>query len=116
MERPIIKDEKAKAYISFLEHRLDNYEKSPYLKSYLSLLFQINHWNEQLNENPINIFADKEAKEFDRAHKYFTEQRPYFEQLDYLRKLMNPDDEKAISEKLKYANLPLAEKMALNNK
>jgi len=97
--------------IKELEERLSVYERSPYKESYMALLTQINDWNEQLTENPINLFADNTSKEFDRAHKYFTEQKPYFEQLEYLRKLMNPDEIKEVDKAM-----GVAEKLAMNGK
>lgn len=116
MDRPVnIKDKSVVLYIEYLETQLNKFTNSPYSNSYLSLLFQIENWNKQLTDKPIDLFKDKEAKEFDRAHKFFTEQKPYFEQLDYLRKLMLPEEQKEIDKKAKENNLGIAEKLALKN-
>jgi len=116
MNKPQIKDKEVAKYVEYIESRLMVYEKSPYKDSYLALLNQINNWNRQLNTTPIDLFADSSQKEFDRAHKFFIEQKPYFEQLEYLRKLMTPLEQKEVAEKEKIKNLGIAEKIALGVK
>lgn len=109
MKRPAnIKDKTVLQYVGYLEGRISKYEKSPFLKSYLTVLGQINDWNDQLTikkeettdgektHGRINLFADASSKEFERAHKYFTEMKPYFEQLEYLRKLMTTDEKEQV--------------------
>jgi len=122
MKRPQIKDKSALAYIEYLEDRLQLYEKSPFVKSYLTVLGQINDWNDQLTIKKIetsegdkflgkiNLFADASSKEFDRVHKYFTEMKPYFEQLAYLRKQMTTEEKNELTKELK----PLSEDSAEN--
>jgi len=101
MERPIsIKDKEAIKYIEYLESELQRFKSSPYKDAYLSLLNQLNNWNNQLLEKPIDLFGEATDKSFERAHKYLTEQKPYFEQLDYLRKLMTPDQVKDVDKKI----------------
>jgi len=116
MEKPIIKDKVVQAYVDELEEKLRKYEESPYCNSYLALLYQIEAWNSQLVDTPIDLFGDRENKEFDRAHKFFTEQRPYFEQLDYLRKLMTPETQIELQKKIKNQKLGMAEKLAMKAK
>ena len=49
MERPIsIKDKEAIKYIEYLESELQRFKSSPYKDAYLSLLNQLNNWNNQL--------------------------------------------------------------------
>ncbi len=125
MKRPAsIKDKSILSYIEYLEDRLSKYEKSPYVKSYLTVLGQINDWNDQLTikkvivegmgeqtVGKINLFADSSSKEFDRVHKYFTEMKPYFEQLAYLRKLMTTEEKEEVNSNEKK---PLSEESAEN--
>src|SRR5690242_20194189 len=124
MKRPLIKDKSILSYIEYLEDKLSKYEKSPYVKSYLTVLGQINDWNDQLTIKKVNVegigeqtvgrvnlFAEASSKEFERAHKYFTEMKPYFEQLAYLRKLMTTEEKEEVNNNEKK---PLSEESAEN--
>ena len=115
MDKPKgIKETKALEYIEFLEKRNALYENSPYKESYLALLNQLDHWNSQLMDAEINIFGEATEKGFDRAHKFFSEQRPYFEQLEYLRGLMTAEEIKAVDETRKLKKGSAAEKYIFN--
>lgn len=116
MERPIIKDKGALAYVEYLENRLKVYEQSPYVSSYLSLAQTIDNWNKQLFEHQINILNVEDKPKFEMAHKFLTEQKPYIEQLEYLRKLMTPEEQREIAKKKSIENVGVAEKMAMNGK
>ncbi len=116
MEKPIIKDKEALKYVEHLEKRLETYEKSPYLKTYLTLVRQIENFNEQLTKRNIDLFSDKEDKSFDRTKWYFDNMLNLNKQLDELRKLMTPEERKEAEEKAKIDNLRIAEKIALGVK
>jgi hypothetical protein len=88
-------------YINYLEDELSVYKDSPYEDSYIALRTKITEWNEELRTKAISLFADKDQKEFDRAHKFFSEQKPYFEQLKYLRIEMGPQKTESADRKLK---------------
>jgi hypothetical protein len=141
MERPPIKDKAALAYVNYLEEKLSKLESSDYVNTYYTIAAQIRSFNEQLTINMdedivknigvtesgivvtektkkgfINLFADKDDKSFDRAWKYMLESVDMNKKLDELRKLMNPEQEKELKEKLQMENLGLAEKLAMNNR
>lgn len=107
---PNIKDKRALEYIEHLKKRNSLYENSPYKESYLALINQLDSWNNQLMEKEIDIFGESTEKGFDRAHKFFSEQKPYFEQLEYLRGLMTAEEIKAADETRKLGRNSAAEK------
>ncbi len=100
----------ALAHIGELENKLAVYERSPYLKTYITILNQIDSFNEQLTiqtvektiegqkveveYGKIDLFADKDSKEFDRGWKYLNECVDLNKKLDELRKLMSPEEQK----------------------
>lgn len=105
MERPIIKDAKTLAYIEYLQSKLDKYESSDILDTYLTIKGQLNDFNAQLKireeksslgekvvKGRIDLFADKESKEFDRAWKFMNEALDINKRLLELKKLMTPDE------------------------
>lgn len=104
------------ARIKEQDEELRKFKESPLASSYLSCLKTIERWNKQLYDKEIDIFNIEDKPKFDMAHKYLTEQKPYIEQLEYLRKLMTPEQQKELAEKVKYENLGLAEKLALKAK
>lgn len=116
MDKPVIKDKTILAYVEEIENELKIFKESPYVNSYLALYGQIENWNQQLRDIKINLHGEATEKAFERAHKYFTEQKPYFEQLEYLRKLMTPEQQKELEEKMKTQKLGMAEQIALNGK
>jgi hypothetical protein len=107
---------------------LDAYKEfanSPYYDTYITLFAQISDWNDQLKiaEHPetvsvtengitveksvlkgkIDLFADKDSKEFDRAFKYFAEVVLLLDAMDKIRDRLNPK-EKVDAEKAKKIN------------
>ncbi len=115
MEKPIIKAGPVLDYVNYLENKLGLYEKSPYSSSYLACKTTIDRWNEQLMETEISLLDSEQKPMFDMAHKYLTEQKPYIDQLEYLRGKMSPDDKKAADEIQKTQSLGIAEKLAVRN-
>ena len=130
MERPIIKDKNALEYVAFLEKRLDAYEKSPYYKTYTTLHDQIGSFNDQLSLGKkkkimvddkeieidpgfVDLFADKDDKSFDRTKWYFDNMLSLNKNLDEIRKLMTPEDQKKLAERDRIKSAGLAEKIAL---
>lgn len=90
---------------------------SPHLETYLIVKNQMSDWNQQLiikkNETVpspdgksktvkgrIDIFADSDNKDFDRAVKYFSEIVKFHEILDTLRKRMTPEEIKKSEEQV----------------
>lgn len=138
MERPTVKDAKILAYVEYLELELKKFTDSPYVNTYITIKNQLDSFNEQLTiqnvrevEIPtegggtrfidvtpgkIDLFADKDAKEFDRSWKYMLEAVDMNKKLDELRKLMLPSQQKELEEKQKMENLGIAEKIAMNAK
>jgi hypothetical protein len=136
MEKPTIKDKAVLAYVEHLELQLSNILSSPYYNTYVTIKGQIDSFNEQLtikeptkvkvfvgdvleevNITPgkIDLFADKDSKEFDRAWKYLLESVDLSKKLDELRKLLTPDEAKKAEKLLKDKNIGLAEQIALKN-
>ncbi len=118
MEKPKKIPKDVAPYVEYLEERVKKFESSPYVTSYISLLNQIDNWNKQLSDKPIDLFAESTDKSFDRAHKYFTEQTPYFEQLAYLRKQMSPEEKVEVEAvvRKKKERIAIAEKIAQNGR
>lgn len=115
MERPSIKAGPVLDYVEYLEKKIELYEKSPYSSSYLACKKTIDRWNNQLLDTEISILEAEQKPMFDMAHKYLTEQKPYIDQLEYLRGKMSPEDKKAADEIQKTENLGIAEKLAVKN-
>lgn len=138
MERPPIKDKAVLAYVEDLESELRKFKTSPYLKTYITISNQIDSFNEQLTiqtvkeveikvpggasqfvdiiPGKIDLFADKDSKEFDRGWKYLNECVDLNKKLDELRKLMTPEDLKELQKIEDLKNLPMAERMALKSR
>ncbi len=130
MDRPKnIKDKAIGDYVDYLENKLSTFLKSPYVKTYITILNQIDSFNEQLTiqriekiiENQkveveygrIDLFADKDEKSFDRGWKYLNECVDLNKKLDDLRKLMSVEEKKEI-ETLRDGSV--AEKYIFNKK
>lgn len=116
IEKPVIKDKAVQEYVQQLEARLKKYEESPYFESYRSVRKQLDNFNHQLLNNPIDLFAESTDKSFDRTKWYFDKIMDLNTTLDNLRKLMTPEDEAKLQEMKKIEGLSVAEKLALNNK
>lgn len=108
MDKPNLKSVKDKLVIDYIEY-LEKLLKSPYANTYLAIYKQIEDWNKQLNEKNIDLFADKDSKEFDRSFKYFMEASDVLERLDKMRAKMSPQDLEEINKKK-----PLSEDSAEN--
>lgn len=133
MNRPLIKDKSVLSYVEYLEGKIKKFEESPIVSTYLTILKQVDSFNNQLNLKEsekiledgskitvqsgfIDLFSDKDDKSFDRAWKYLNEAELLIEQLDKLRKKMTPEQQKEAAEQEKINNLGLAEKLALMSK
>lgn len=87
-----VKDPEVLSYISYLEERLRKIIENPRWKSYAAARSQVDNWNDQItlhiSERPnpenaeqkvqvlggfIDLFADKDSKEFDRVWKFISE-------------------------------------------
>ena len=136
MERPPIKDKAIIAYVEDLEAQLSAISSSPYYSTYITIKNQIDSFNDQLTikepikrkifvedtleeveitPGKIDLFADKDSKEFDRAWKYLLESVDLNKKLDELRRLFTPEEAKKADKLLKDQSLGLAEKIALKN-
>lgn len=114
MIRPAsIKDKQAIEYIEYLENELKVYKESPLVDTYFAIQSQIKFWNSQLTDRQIDLFADKDSKEFDRAWKYLLEATDVLKKMDELRKLMTPK-QKEETDKPKMVNGSVAEKYIFN--
>ena len=131
MERPIIKDKVALQYVEYLEGELKKFTESSYCESYLTIYNQLASFNEQLKiegeitslndegvsvtkkKGFIDLFAEKDDKSFDRTKWYFENILDLNKTLDELKKLMTPQQQKEIQEKIKIEGLGTAEKIAL---
>jgi hypothetical protein len=115
MERPSKIPKEVLPYIESLENELNVFKLSPYVKTYLSILVQVDNFNNQLTSQKIDLFADKDQKEFDRSWKYMLESVDMLEKLDKLRKLMTPEQQKEAQKQIDIKNLGMAEKIALKS-
>lgn len=127
MERPSLTkcSPEIRLYIESLESELKQFKESPYCTTYITILNQIESFNEQLTIKKvqtlegeivlgkIDLFADKEAKEFDRGWKYMLEATEMLTHLDELRKLMTPEQQAEAQKEVMLKNIGLAEKIAM---
>ena len=112
MKKPPLKQGEVKAYVEYLEERLSKYENSPYVKTYLTLLNQINDFNEQLTiqEKEVNVenvptkmmfgridlFGTKDEKEFERGFKYMLEVNALLENIEKIRIKMTVEEKEEV--------------------
>ncbi len=140
MERPQKLGKDSLPYIEYLESQLNKFTRSPYYNTYITISNQIDSFNKQLTidetktvtriigetedgksitadytSGMIDLFADKDSKEFDRAWKYLLESVDLNKKLDELRKMLTPEETKKAGELLKTQSLGMAEKLALKN-
>lgn len=108
MKRPPIKEKAILAYVEELEKKLEKYEKSPYVKTYLTLIHQVNDLNDQLEiqekeievegqkqkiwHGRIDLFGDKDEKEFERGFKYMLEVNKMLDNIENIRKKMTTEE------------------------
>ena len=103
MNRPTIKDAKAKLYIEYLEKKLSNFSSSTTkVKSYIALKNFIEKNSEALSKVDINsaTISDKEDKLIDRAMKFFKELDSYITNLEKMGGMISPEEIKKTESKL----------------
>jgi len=115
---------KGKETLEKLWKSWNEFYSSPYYETYITLYNQISDWNSQLtitegkskkkiiNEGKdseitinvvpgrIDLFSDKDSKEFDRAFKYFSDILSLLDALDRIREKLSPK-QKADTDKVK---------------
>lgn len=95
--------------VSELLHEYKAIMQSPSLKLYVTLQAQIEDWTDQLTiadgKGKIDLFADKDTKEFDRAFKFFTEALTLSETLEKLRSKLSPKELEDIQKSKKMGKL-----------
>lgn len=116
INKPVIKDKSIASYVEQLEKKIRQYEESPYFESYKSVRKQLDNFNVQLLNTPIDLFAESTDKSFDRTKWYFDKILELNKTLDELRKLMTPEEQARLQEAKKVEGLSVAEKLALSNK
>lgn len=132
MERPAKIDKNTLPYVEHLEQRLIKFESSPDVRTYITIYDQIESFLDQLTicKKTVNVegvdrevftgfvdlFADKDSKEFDRIKWFFEHILELRKTLEELRKMMTPENQKELAKELAHKNLPIAEKIALNGK
>jgi len=84
-----------------LKEELKLYKESPYIEGYLSILKQINVWNNDLKNEPTSLKydpdnGDADQKAFDKAHKFITSVDTLYDKLEYLRGKMNPEQQQKV--------------------
>lgn len=84
-----------------LKQELKLYKESPYEEGYLSILKQINVWNNDLKNEPTSLkydpkTGDADQKAFEKAHKFITSVDTLYDKLDYLRGKMNPEQQQKV--------------------
>lgn len=108
-----IKDKGILEYIVFLENQL----KSPYAESFVSLKKMIDKGNAQIKESDIDIFTPEGETKFKQASKFSSQLKDWFEQLDYFKSRMTPDEIKSAEGVIEKASIDkkvgFAEKIAL---
>lgn len=68
--------------------------RSPYYDGYEAVRATIDNLNSELKNGVAKIVADELGdKNFERSHKYITEMQPYYEQLEYFRKRLLPQEQ-----------------------
>ncbi len=118
MEKPIIKEKAALAYIEYLEGELALFKKSPNVESYLTVYNQVRSFNQQLQlgeakteigsdgikvatqQGFVDLFASKDDKSFDRTKWYFENILQLNKTLAELRKLMTAEEIKDLNKKI----------------
>lgn len=88
--------------IEELKARLEVYEGSPYSNAYIGLYETIDRWSGELKTTNFSIqnTGDDDMKAFEKAHKVATSMKVLFDQLDFLRSKMTPqqqDDVKKVA-------------------
>jgi hypothetical protein len=105
--------------IDELRAELKKYTESPFVDSYLSTLTFINNTDKDITEKSGELFTIDNKVLFEMAHKYQIEKIPYFEQLEWLRSKMSPEqaselDEKITTQRIKKSRVNIATQIAIN--
>ncbi len=118
MLRPPCTDKAISAYIDHLEAKIKVFETSPYAKTYLTFINQINDFNQQLIildpvtehlENGksittipgrIDLFGEGKDKDFDRSAKFFDKVSEWLDIADKFRSKMTASERKEIESKV----------------
>jgi hypothetical protein len=109
MERPTnVKDKSVLAYIHYLEDQL----KTPYAEAYISLKNVIDKGNEQLKNFDMDIFTLEGEAKFKQALKFSSQLKDWFEQLEYFKSKMNPDEVKKEKEERELTPVERQKKIA----
>lgn len=84
--------------IQDLKDRLAVYESSPYSNAYIGLYETIDRWAGELKTTNFSIVAteDDDMKAFEKAHKVATSMKTLFDQLDFLRSKMTPQQQEDV--------------------
>lgn len=93
MEKPIIKDQKTKEYIDYLEKQINNYSsETPIAKLYVATIKQINGITDLFNSMTISNrdMSDKDDRMFDRYFKVQSCVLSMARDLKELENLVNP--------------------------
>lgn len=120
MEKPLKLPKEALPYIEFLESELKKFTESPYSGSFLAISIQQDDFNNQLQTKSIDLFADKESKEFDRAKWYMENILDISNTRAELYKKLTPEETKEADSKLseirikKKQRIGIAEQLAVN--
>jgi hypothetical protein len=82
-----------KSRVEELEKKLAVYESSPYKDSYLGVYMTVTRWSKELKDKTFEISStsDDDVKAFEKAHKASTTMKTLFEQLDFLRSKLLPE-------------------------
>jgi hypothetical protein len=119
MEKPSLKSVKDPAvlkYIEYLEQTTDILLNNSRAKTFIVLRRQVDSWNEQLiirdEERPdpddpsktvtvkagyIDLFADKDSKEFDRVWKYLDGADDLEDKLAKMHEKLKPDEKEQVA-------------------
>lgn len=82
---------------------------SPYYDGYLAVLTTIVNINKELQSGVAKLVPETKVsdegklqildKVFERSHKYITEMQPYYDQLEYFRKHLTPQELEEVAER-----------------
>ena len=103
---------------------------SPYYDTYITMFNQLRNWNEQLKigdeetimvgsveaktqKGKIDLFADKDTKDFDRAFKYFSDVVSLCDALEKMKSKLTPEESQRMTEETTGASYEGARKIAL---
>ena len=101
MEKPIIKDKNALAYINYLESKLKIYTDSSYTQTYISIKKIVDSINSQIQKIDINIDSEDSTKIMKKITESAKQLEDYVATLDSLRAKMNPADVEAANAEVK---------------